>query len=137
MQGQLCPGKEEAIAHYSHCRELTAREKQAIRRLVTSECANYDYEYGCLPLDMPCHMFSVGFANALCKWFRNAVLPLNPALEAVFHRQPVKACKRCGRKIPVLGRRLYCETCAAAARKAAAAERVRKHRKRNRPHVTL
>lgn len=33
-------------------RELTGREKQAIRRLVKSSCANYDEEYGCLPLDL-------------------------------------------------------------------------------------
>ena len=32
-------------------RELTGREKQRIKKLVTSLCANYDKEYGCLPLD--------------------------------------------------------------------------------------
>ena len=31
-------------------RELTGREKQRIKKLVTSCCANYDKEYGCLPL---------------------------------------------------------------------------------------
>ena len=30
-------------------RELTGREKQRIKKLVTSLCANYDKEYGCLP----------------------------------------------------------------------------------------
>lgn len=29
-------------------RELTVREKQRIKKLVTSLCANYDKEYGCL-----------------------------------------------------------------------------------------
>ena len=29
-------------------RELTGREKQRIKKLVTSLCANYDKEYGCL-----------------------------------------------------------------------------------------
>ena len=29
-------------------RELTGREKQRIKKLVTSFCANYDKEYGCL-----------------------------------------------------------------------------------------
>ena len=35
-------------------RELTREEKSAIRKLVFSLCANYDREYGCLPLDGPC-----------------------------------------------------------------------------------
>ena len=33
-------------------RELTGREKQRIKKLVTSLCANYDKEYGCPPLDL-------------------------------------------------------------------------------------
>ena len=33
-------------------RELTGREKQRIKKLVTSLCANYDKEYGCLPLGL-------------------------------------------------------------------------------------
>lgn len=37
-------------------RELTGREKQRIKKLVTSLCANYDKEYGCLPLDCDCPM---------------------------------------------------------------------------------
>ena len=37
-------------------RELTVREKQRIKKLVTSLCANYDKEYGCLPLDCDCPM---------------------------------------------------------------------------------
>ena len=110
-------------------RELTAREKQAIRRLVTSECANYDHEWGCLPLDGTCYMFTIAYVNSSqCKYFQNAVLPLDPALEAVLSRRPTKPCMRCGRKIPVQGRRAYCGPCALSARKAATAARVRKHR---------
>ena len=30
-------------------RELTRAERTAIRKLVTSMCANYDKDYGCLP----------------------------------------------------------------------------------------
>ena len=29
-------------------RELTGRQKRQIKKLVTSHCANYDKEYGCL-----------------------------------------------------------------------------------------
>ena len=28
-------------------RELTGREKQRIKKLITSRCASYDKEYGC------------------------------------------------------------------------------------------
>ncbi len=31
----------------SQNRELTGREKQRIKKLITSLCANYDKEYGC------------------------------------------------------------------------------------------
>ena len=37
-------------------RELTREEKAAIRSLVAKWCANYDREYGCLPLDCECYM---------------------------------------------------------------------------------
>lgn len=40
-------------------RELTGREKQRIKKLIVSLCANYDREYGCLPLDCGCPMFAV------------------------------------------------------------------------------
>jgi hypothetical protein len=110
-------------------RELTPRELQAIRRLVKSMCANFDHGYGCLPLDDACYMFTIAYVNSsLCKYFRDAVLPLDPALEAVFSRMPVKPCERCGIVIPIQGRRAYCESCAKSACKAATAARVRKHR---------
>lgn len=35
-------------------RELTAREKQRIKKLIVSKCASYDKEYGCLLLDCEC-----------------------------------------------------------------------------------
>ena len=43
-------------------RELTGREKQRMKKLVTSLCANYDKEYGCLPLDCDCPM-SVSYTH--------------------------------------------------------------------------
>ena len=55
-------------------RELTGREKQRIKKLVTSLCANYDKEYGCLPLDCDCPMLGICFTNsALCRYFRKSV----------------------------------------------------------------
>ncbi len=63
-------------------RELTRKEKAAIRRLVVTLCANYDKEYGCLPLDCECYMLGKCWTGAYCRYFREAVLPNDPVLEA-------------------------------------------------------
>lgn len=57
-------------------RELTREEKAAIRKLVTRLCANYDRDVGCLPLDCPCYMLEKCWTGALCRYFREAVLPM-------------------------------------------------------------
>ena len=62
-------------------RELTRQEKTAIRKLVIRWCANYDKDYGCLPLDCPCYMLGKCWTGAYCRYFRSAVLPLDPVLE--------------------------------------------------------
>lgn len=57
-------------------RELTGREKQRIKKLIVSLCANYDKEYGCLSLDRECPMFGICYTNsALCRYFRSSMLP--------------------------------------------------------------
>ena len=67
-------------------RELTGREKQRIKKLVTSLCANYDKEYGCPPLDCDCPMLGICFTNsALCRYFRKSVLPEDAGLQAPSH----------------------------------------------------
>jgi len=66
-----------------YARELTRNERAAIRRLVVGGCANYDSEYCCLPLDYGrCYMLDKRWTGGYCKYFRNAVLPLDPVLEA-------------------------------------------------------
>ena len=62
-------------------RELTREEKGKIRKLVKSG-ANYDKECGCLPLDCECYMLGKCWTGAYCRYFREAVLPLDPVLEA-------------------------------------------------------
>lgn len=63
-------------------RELTRKEKTAIRSFVVTWCANYDREYGCLPLDSDCYVLGKCWTGSYCRYFRESVLPLDPALEA-------------------------------------------------------
>jgi hypothetical protein len=84
-------------------RELTHDERATIRKLVTGMCANYDSEYGCLPLDCPCYMLNKWWTGAYYKYFQNAVLPLNPVLQASLIGQnddiSPKICPVCGAPI--------------------------------------
>lgn len=114
-------------------RELTKSELRQIRRLVKTMCANYDSEYGCLPLDGECYMFCIAFNTSdLCKYFRDAILPLNPELGRVFFggiKPNSKPCKICGKAFEVCGNKAHCcDSCADGGRKSATAARVRKHR---------
>ena len=95
-----------------NCRELTRQEKAAIRSLVTKWCANYDREWGCLPLECECYMLGKCWTGAYCRYFREAVLPLDPALEeALTGRGAVPVllpCPVCGRPFLPDKRRRYC-----------------------------
>jgi len=108
-------------------RELTRQERAAIRSLVVRWCANYDREYGCLPLDCECYMLGKCYTGPMCRYFRAAVLPMDPELEASFLPQgpSTKPCQVCGRPIPRRDKRRYCSpACAKAA-----------HRKQQRSHM--
>lgn len=83
-------------------RELTRDEKKKIRSLVTGMCANYDGESGlCLPLDCPCYMLHKCWTGAYCRYFKNAVLPLNPELEVSLTKEgtapELRPCAVCGK----------------------------------------
>ena len=113
-------------------RELTRQEKTAIRALVTKWCANYDREYGCLPLDCECYMLGKCWTGAYCRYFQEAVLPLDPALEAsltTLGRAETRPCPVCGRSVPVDGKRLYCS---AACRSVALREQKRSYMRKKR-----
>ena len=106
--GQLDP-KSPPKEH----RELTHSERAAIRKLVKGLCANYDHEYGCLLLGDNCYMFyGVAYTNTgMCKYFRNAVLPTEPALEAVLTggaAVEMRPCAICGGTFPADGKKAYC-----------------------------
>ena len=88
-------------------RELTRQEKAEIRSLVTKWCANYDKSVGCLPMDDPCYMLGKCWTGAYCRYFRAAVLPLDPVLEAALTvggpAPETRSCPVCGRVLfPVL-----------------------------------
>ena len=114
-------------------RELTRTEKATIRRLVSKWCANYDRDCGCLPLDCECYMFGKCWTGAYCRYFREAVLPLDPALEIALltegPRPDFKACPVCGRAVAPDGRQTYCSAaCAKAAHRRQQREYMRKKR---------
>lgn len=115
-------------------RELTRDERAAIRKLVTKECANYDREYGCLPLDTGCYMLGKWWTGAYCKYFQSAVLPLDPALEAALTgaappATATRPCAACGKPFPAQGKRAYCSpACQRAADRRKARDRMRAQR---------
>ena len=121
-------------------RELTRAELVTMKKLVRSLCANYDHEYGCLLLDDKCYMlYGVAYnCSALCKYFRNAVLPNDPALEAVFagtEMPETEPCAFCGKPFVTKGKRDYCSAaCQKGANRKNTRERMRKQRYTE-PHV--
>lgn len=115
-------------------RELTGAEISAIRKLIVSECANYCRVYGCLPLESECVMRYKGYTGGGCKYFRSAVLPLDPALEAALtgNCYETRACAYCGKLFPARGRRAYCsDECKARAQRMQQREHMRKKRGNN------
>ena len=102
-------------------RELTREEKKSIRALVTRWCANYDRDYGCLPLECECYMLMKCWTGPMCRYFRDAVLPIDSALAVQLAQEgPVeelRICPLCGRAFLPDGRTRYCSAaCAHAAR---------------------
>ena len=113
-------------------RELTEKEVRGIRRLVVERCANYHEDYGCLPLDCNCVMLEkVYCGNAMCRYFRESVLPNDPELSAALQNLAAKRCKHCGKPFPAKGRTMYCsDRCWNEAQKKQTAKRVQKHRRK-------
>jgi len=113
-------------------RELTAGERAAIRKLVTLLCANYDREYGCLPLECECYMLGKWWTGAYCKYFQNAVLPTDPVLEAAllgYTAPDICLCPVCGNRFIQQGKRAYCSpACQREADRRKACERMREKR---------
>ena len=115
-------------------RELTRPERAAIKKLVTDMCANYDKDHGCLPLDGDCYMFGKWWTGNYCKYFQNAVLPLDPMLEAsILSREtPMQdTCAVCSKPFIPDGKQSYCSAaCKAEGNRRKSRERMRKKRRK-------
>ena len=99
-------------------------------------CANYDRETGlCLPLDCACYMLHKCWTGAYCRYFREAVLPLDPELLAALTVEgsspELRACAVCGRAFLPEGRQAYCsDACKAEGNRRKSRERMRKMREK-------
>lgn len=120
-------------------RDLTRLERQEIKELV-HQCANYDRPARiCLLMDSAdkpcdCPMLAVKKVGKACSYFRDALLPLNPALEAaIIYKEPVakRKCQICGKEyVPRNNRQQYCsDKCLKSVQRNQARERKRKQRK--------
>ena len=113
-------------------RELTHNERKGIRKLVVGMCANYDREYGCLPLDCECYMLGKCWTGAYCRYFVAAVLPADPVLEASLQNETpdsLRLCAICGREFIPKRKEVYCSNrCAETARRKRQREYMRKRR---------
>ena len=119
-------------------REMTRGERAAIKKLVVTMCANYDRDYGCLPLDCPCYMLGKWYTGAYCKYFREAVLPLDAALMHSLTKggsADYITCPICEGRFAPNGRQKYCsDACRAAGERLLNRDRKRKQRRnRTRP----
>ncbi len=116
-------------------RELTRDERAAIRKLVVQMCANYDYKYGCLPLDYGrCYMLNKSDTGAYCRYFIESVLPNDPELETALtgksNAAVFKTCAVCGVQFIPKGRKIYCsEECRARGTREKERRKKRKQRK--------
>ena len=115
-------------------RELSRKERQIIRKLVVSLCANFDREQGCLPLDGECYMLGKRWTGAYCRYFRDAVLPTDPALKAALTSKGItpemQPCLVCGKLILSDGRTRYCSTsCAETALRRQKRDHMRRKRR--------
>lgn len=115
--------KEGAFQNY---KRLTQEQMPAVRRLVR-QCCNYDHG-ACIALDDGagcCCVQTISY-SLLCKWFRAAVLPLDPVLEASLLGGPTKRCASCGEAfVPGSNRAKYCQPCSKKRRKTKEAARQR------------
>lgn len=110
--------------------QMTGRQRYRANALIKKLCANYD-DGNCLLLDEGegCVCVQSISYSLLCRYFRSAVLPADPALEAEILGMHPDRCVFCGAPIIKRGnRKKYCEECAGIEYKRQQAEYARKRR---------
>ena len=95
---------------------FTGPQLRQVRSLIRKRCCNFDGGV-CLLFDDPhCNICPQWYSGALvCKWFRSAVLPNDPALETSLLNgiRPTRRCAVCGAAFgPGSNRAKYCARCA-------------------------
>lgn len=79
-----------------------------------------------------CYMLNKCWTGAYCKYFQNAVLPLNPVLKATLTGGEIPTldkCAACGKPFVAQGKQAYCSpACADTARRKRQREYMRKKR---------
>ena len=109
---------------------MNEEQYRQMKRLV-KECCNYDNGQ-CLVLDRGegCVCVQRISYSLLCKWFTEAVLPLDRELEmALWERANEKRCAVCGKTLyQGSNRTKYCRRCSQIIRRRKQRERMRKAR---------
>ena len=102
-------------------------------RKMLNECCNYE-NGRCIMLEMICPQAIS--RSLLCKWLKEAVLPLDKELSAILlHKQKAKQCLICGKSfIAGSNRAKYCFDCSVIERKRKEAARQRQ-RYQNSTHL--
>jgi len=122
--------------------DMTIEQSRKVTTLIRNECCNFD-SGNCVLLDNGAYHKCTQVSNRElgCEWFVEAVLPLNPILEAeVLHIDSEinsihKKCANCGKAITVQSNRAkYCPKCLIQVRKAQNKMRKQKQRLSLRVH---
>ena len=113
---------------------LSEAHYRAVKKMTRAECANNDCG-NCLLLDDgdACVCVQAISYSLLCRYFREAVLPLDPVLEAALTAEgnapETRPCPICGGAVLADGRMRYCSpACAGAALRKQKREYMRKKR---------
>ena len=110
---------------------LSTKQVKRVNRLVRKECCNYDNE-NCILLDNgeACPCLQLISCSLLCKWFSDAVLPLDRELFAeLYAPEEKRRCTVCGAPFASKSNNVkYCPDCRKKITRKQAAERMRKKR---------
>lgn len=95
-------------------KRISDKRRRQINRLVKAECCNYQ-QGSCLLLDdgepVSCPQLISGSLS--CRWFRDAVLPIDKELHSeIMGQTALKKCSVCGQPFRAVSNRAkYCERC--------------------------